>query len=90
MQLATLGTSHKATDILAVAAMALCLLCASPAAEARKKHGTDASQPRHGSAKSPKTLRSPSEETTSERDRRLTRECRGRPNAGACLGYARP
>ncbi len=36
------------------------------------------------------TLRSPSEETRSERDRRLTRECRGRPNAGACLGYARP
>ena len=22
-------------------------------------------------------------------DARLTRECRGRPNAGACLGYAR-
>jgi hypothetical protein len=27
-------------------------------------------------------------ETTKERDRRLTRECKGRPNAGACLGYA--
>ena len=27
-------------------------------------------------------------ETRAERDRRLTRECRGRPNAGACLGYA--
>lgn len=32
-------------------------------------------------------LRSPSEETTAERDRRLYRECRGMPNAGACLGY---
>ena len=31
--------------------------------------------------------RSPSEETTAERDRRLYRECRGMPNAGACLGY---
>ena len=29
-----------------------------------------------------------SAETTSERDRRLYRECKGRPNAGACLGYA--
>ena len=29
-----------------------------------------------------------SAESTSERDRRLYRECKGRPNAGACLGYA--
>ena len=28
-----------------------------------------------------------SAETTAERDRRLKRECKGRPNAGACLGY---
>jgi hypothetical protein len=27
-------------------------------------------------------------ETTKERDTRLLRECKGRPNAGACLGYA--
>ena len=27
-------------------------------------------------------------ETIPERDRRLLRECRGRPNAGACEGYA--
>ncbi|HSV53813.1 MAG TPA: hypothetical protein VLJ57_16975 [Burkholderiaceae bacterium] len=26
-------------------------------------------------------------ESTAERERRLLRECRGRPNAGACLGY---
>jgi hypothetical protein len=31
-----------------------------------------------------------SAESRSERDRRLTRECKGRPNAGACEGYARP
>lgn len=36
-----------------------------------------------------KHQRSSSEESTAERDRRLTRECRGAPNAGACLGYAR-
>lgn len=35
-----------------------------------------------------KHQRSPSEESTAERERRLYRECRGRPNAGACLGYA--
>ena len=29
-----------------------------------------------------------SEETTSERSRRLKRECKGRVNAGACAGYA--
>lgn len=28
-------------------------------------------------------------ETVSERERRLYRECRGRPNAGACEGFAR-
>ena len=33
--------------------------------------------------------RSPSEETRAERDRRLYRECKGMPNAGACLGYTR-
>lgn len=27
-------------------------------------------------------------ETIKERDRRLLRECKGRPNAGACEGYA--
>ena len=29
-----------------------------------------------------------SAESKSERDKRLIRECRGRPNAGACEGYA--
>ena len=33
--------------------------------------------------------RSSSEETTAERDRRLYRECQGRPNSGACAGYAK-
>lgn len=32
--------------------------------------------------------RSPSGESLDHRERRLLRECRGRPNAGACLGYA--
>jgi hypothetical protein len=29
-------------------------------------------------------------ETRAERDKRLSRECRGRPNSGLCEGYARP
>lgn len=29
-------------------------------------------------------------ETRKERDTRLRRECRGRPNSGLCEGYARP
>lgn len=37
-----------------------------------------------------KHQRSSTEETTAARDRRLHRECKGRPNAGACLGYAKP
>ena len=28
-----------------------------------------------------------SQESTAERDRRLYRECKGMPNAGACRGY---
>lgn len=34
-------------------------------------------------------VKSPSEETAAQRERRLLRECKGRPNAGACLGYTR-
>lgn len=32
--------------------------------------------------------RTPSGETVTDRERRLMRECKGRPNAGACLGFA--
>lgn len=31
---------------------------------------------------------SSSQETPAAKTRRLQRECKGRPNAGACLGYA--
>ncbi|RYF26445.1 MAG: hypothetical protein EOO33_07155 [Comamonadaceae bacterium] len=34
-----------------------------------------------------KNSRNDSGETTAERDRRLYRECKGLPNAGACRGY---
>lgn len=32
---------------------------------------------------------SPSAEKPAAREKRLKRECRGRPNAGACLGHTR-
>lgn len=34
--------------------------------------------------------KAPSEESPAERARRMRRECKGRPNAGACLGFATP
>ncbi|WP_374639383.1 hypothetical protein [Hydrogenophaga sp.] len=36
-----------------------------------------------------KFLDSGSGETKAAREKRLRRECRGRPNAGACLGFTR-
>jgi hypothetical protein len=36
------------------------------------------------------TFHEGSGETRAERDKRLTRECRGRSNSGLCEGYARP
>ena len=42
---------------------------------------------KHRGGGSTQTQRSSSEETKAERERRLTRECKGMPNAGACLGY---
>lgn len=36
-----------------------------------------------------KATRAATVPTVTAEDRRLKRECKGRPNAGACLGYAR-
>ncbi|MGE0349188.1 hypothetical protein [Hydrogenophaga sp.] len=33
--------------------------------------------------------KAPSEESPAAREKRLKRECKGRPNAGMCLGYTR-
>ena len=50
-----------------------------------------ASQPRH-KVKAPRLPQTPSPqglgESRAEREQRLRRECRGKPNAGACEGYA--
>lgn len=82
---------HPLVRAAAWAALCLSLVAASAALASDK--------PRQAKATSkdaqPKAARitfhnSPSAESPAERDRRLTRECKGRPNAGACLGYAKP
>ena len=76
---------------LSCACIAVALMAAPDSAHAaRKKKADDAttSQPTKTSGTvKVKHQRSASEESTAERERRLYRECRGRPNAGACLGY---
>ncbi|GAA6142547.1 hypothetical protein [Hydrogenophaga sp. 5NK40-0174] len=52
---------------------------ASRKVESKKSEG----KPRVGSVR---FIRSSSEETKAQRTKRLKRECKGRPNAGACLG----
>lgn len=84
-------TAHRFGTLLTIG-LALCLLAAPGAAEAkqaqRNKTGTSASAKKKGVTKVT-YQRSPSEESRSERDRRLYRECKGMHNAGACLGYTR-
>lgn len=56
------------------------------------KKDPSTAQSTSGSTKKPARAKQPkssSEESSAERDRRLKRECRGRNNAGACLGYTR-
>lgn len=74
--------SRSITCLLATALAVSATLCAAAAA--------DTDKPAH--KKKParvSVVKSESGETASERERRLIRECRGRPDAGACLGYAR-
>lgn len=72
----------------ALAAVSLAHLPAFPANAAVERSHKAARKRRH-KVKILNT-RSSSEETTAERDRRLYRECQGRPNSGACAGYAYP
>ena len=73
--------------LLLVSALALSATPAQ-AGKAKSKDGktTKATRP----AKQPKPTKSAfgGPESRAERDKRLLRECQGRPNAGACEGYA--
>ncbi|QHJ01720.1 hypothetical protein GT347_26150 [Xylophilus rhododendri] len=55
----------------------------------KKAEATSGAEPKAGK-KSTKVKLAPhgdSGESTADRSRRMQRECRGRPNAGACSGY---
>ena len=77
---------------VSITTAALCLAAASllalPAesAWAAKRKTTEAGTV-HKTHKAKRT-RSSGDESAKERERRLLRECKGLPNAGACLGYA--
>ncbi len=70
---------HKRMTMLGLLALAVGLALPPTAAQA-------ATRARAKTRKQP-VDRGPAE-THAERDKRLQRECRGKPNAGACEGYA--
>ena len=66
-----------------VAWLVVCALAtAAGAAQAQKP----ASKPKGQSATSVRFIEAPSSESAAARRARLKQECKGRPNAGACLG----
>lgn len=79
----------------------LCALCltTTPAVAERQKASTSVSKPKKKAASRGVRLKAPPKvtyadwQTAAQRQRseaaRLRRECKGRPDAGACLGYAR-
>jgi hypothetical protein len=85
-------TRHLASTLVSVC-MGLGLLAAAPASGTTDNFtavtATDkpAKKPKQAKAPKPPTDKG-SAESKAERDKRLMRECRGRPNAGACEGYA--
>ena len=86
-------SSSKATLLLSTFGLALFLMTVPMAAQARntfdsKTASTTGSTKTKGVRKVT-YQRSSSEETRSERDRRMYRECKGMHNAGACRGYTR-
>lgn len=51
-----------------------------------------AEAPKGGAPRQPASVKfhkAPSEESPAAREKRLKRECKGRANAGMCLGYTR-
>ncbi|MDR2153790.1 MAG: hypothetical protein LBE78_02005 [Burkholderiaceae bacterium] len=79
-----LPTLITALALLGVPALAVA--ADTTAAAAAKKNTAEVKKQ---SPRKARFVKGPSEESGTERDRRLKRECKGRPNAGACLGYTR-
>jgi len=65
----------------------LIALCAALALGAHAAESTQAGAPRKPT--SVKFHKAPSEESPAAREKRLKRECKGRANAGMCLGLTR-
>ena len=90
MTTTTYPTRHRSAITLLSLTLALCLnLPIDTHARAKRHSSEDATgetSPRN--AGKTKFYRG-SEETGKERDRRLSRECKGMTNAGACAGYTR-
>lgn len=74
---------HLST-LLSAGCLAAGLLTSLPAAAAKAQDST----PARKKAATPKFIPDSGQESARERERRLLRECKGRPNAGACSGYA--
>ena len=87
-------TRHSAST-LANVVLGLSLLAGVPASGAKDNFTAVTATEKPAKAKKAQAAKAPkpptdkgSAESKSERDKRLLRECRGRPNAGACEGYA--
>jgi hypothetical protein len=78
--------TFRALPCLAAALAVTFALTGAPAQAASSK--ADSSTAKKQKSHSVKFHKNPYQETTAERERRLKRECKGLPNAGACLGYA--
>lgn len=87
-----LNYQTSALRLLVIAAVAASIASMTGATYAAPKKGAQAEAasalPKKSRSVKVKHQQNHSGETTAERDRRLYRECKGRPNAGACLGYA--
>jgi hypothetical protein len=80
---------------LARTVLTVCLLGAGPGSWAVETFTATTGADKPAKGQKPKAAKAPkppsdkgSAEGKAERDKRLLRECRGRPNAGACEGYA--
>jgi hypothetical protein len=88
-------TRHSASTLISLG-LGLGLLAAAPASGATDNFtavtAADKPSKKSNQAKQTKAPKPPTDkgsaESKSERDKRLMRECRGRPNAGACEGFA--
>lgn len=87
-----LHATHPSVLALMISACVLLAAATAPDTAHAQSHTNSTTPPEStpGKTKKPikvKQQKSSSEESRSERDRRLYRECKGLPNAGACKGY---